>query len=178
VPVSFAVTAIGRDRPGIVAAISGVLAELGANIEDARMAILRGNFAVMLIAALPDSTQHAGLESRLEAVREELGLETISVSEIPDSSAPPNPSHVLTVYGADHPGIVHAFARALADAGANITDLEARLAGTESSPIYALVMELEPATGADVGQLRGLLEETGRQAGVDVSLREIGAEAL
>ena len=50
----FAVTAIGRDRPGIVAAISGVFAELGANIEDARMAILRGNFAVMLIAALPE----------------------------------------------------------------------------------------------------------------------------
>jgi glycine cleavage system transcriptional repressor len=132
----------------------------------------------MLIAALPDDADRSELESRLGRVRDELGLEAISVSEVSDSSVPPSPSHVLTVYGADHPGIVHAFARALADAGANITDLEARLAGTEASPIYALVMEIEPATGADVGQLRGALEETGRQAGVDVSLREIGAEAL
>jgi predicted amino acid-binding ACT domain protein len=61
----FAVTAIGRDRPGIVAAISGVFADIGANIEDACMAILRGNFAVMLIAALPEGADQAELEARL-----------------------------------------------------------------------------------------------------------------
>jgi glycine cleavage system transcriptional repressor len=178
VPRSFAVTAIGRDRPGIVAAISGVLAELGANLEDSRMAILRGNFAVMLIAALPDTADREELESRLAGVRDDLGLEAISVSEVPDSSKPPSPSHVVTVYGADHPGIVHAFASALAGAGANITDLEARLAGTESSPIYALVMEIEPGPDADIDGLRAVLEDAGREAGVEVSLREIGAEAL
>jgi glycine cleavage system transcriptional repressor len=38
----FAVTAIGRDRPAIVAAISEALLELQGNIEDSRMSILRG----------------------------------------------------------------------------------------------------------------------------------------
>ena len=51
----FAVTAIGRDRPGIVAAISGALLELEGNIEDSQMSILRGHFAVMLIVKLPEA---------------------------------------------------------------------------------------------------------------------------
>ena len=51
----FAVTAIGRDRPGIVAAISAALLELDGNIEDSQMSILRGHFAVMLIVKLPEA---------------------------------------------------------------------------------------------------------------------------
>ena len=60
----FAVTAIGRDRPGIVAAISAALLDLEGNIEDSQMAILRGHFAVMLIVKLPDATEPADLEGR------------------------------------------------------------------------------------------------------------------
>ena len=56
----FAVTAIGRDRPGIVAAISGALLELEGNVEDSQMSILRGHFAVMLIVRLPDPVRRAG----------------------------------------------------------------------------------------------------------------------
>src|SRR6266481_3460631 len=48
-----AVTAVGADRPGIVAAVSRVLYDIGGNIEDSRMAILGGHFAMVLIVALP-----------------------------------------------------------------------------------------------------------------------------
>ena len=65
----FAVTAIGRDRPGIVAAISGALLELEGNIEDSQMSILRGHFAVMLIVKLPEAVDAGDLEARLERVR-------------------------------------------------------------------------------------------------------------
>ena len=175
---SFAVIAIGRDRPGIVAAISGVLAELGANIEDSRMAILRGNFAVMLIAALPETAEQAQLERGLEDVRERLELEAVSVSPVEESERSPDPSHTLTVYGADHPGIVHAVSSALAERGVNITDLEARLTVSGTRPIYTMMMELELPAEAEPEELRTALGEVGSEAGVDVSLREIGAAPL
>ena len=38
-----AVTAVGSDRPGIVAAITGALLRIGGNLEDARAALLRGS---------------------------------------------------------------------------------------------------------------------------------------
>ena len=45
-----AVTVIGRDRPGIIADTTGLLADLGANLEDSSMTLLRGHFAMVLVA--------------------------------------------------------------------------------------------------------------------------------
>ena len=48
-----AVSAIGSDRPGIVAAVTKVLLDQGCNLEDTSMSILRGHFAMMLVVAAP-----------------------------------------------------------------------------------------------------------------------------
>jgi glycine cleavage system transcriptional repressor len=174
----FAVTAIGRDRPGIVAAISGALLELEGNIEDSQMSILRGHFAVMLLVAIPDSVPQEKLRARMEAVGEERGLERIAVAPVGDlESRRPRASHVITVYGADHPGIVHAVTSALADRGVNVTDLETRVAGAADSPFYVMIMEvvLGDAAEADV---EGALRDVGERATVEVSIRPLDADAL
>jgi glycine cleavage system transcriptional repressor len=173
----FAVTAIGRDRPGIVAAVSRALLELEGNIEDSQMSILRGHFAVMLIVAVPDASAEEVARS-LGAVRDELGLEAITVEPVDQVEAEaPRPTHVLTVYGADHPGIVSAVAGVLAAEGVNITDLNTRLAGTEDRPLYAMMLEV--ALGdADPARLEERLSEVGAREDVEVSLREHEAEAL
>ena len=174
----YAVSAIGRDRPGIVAAISRVLLDLKGNVEDSQMSILRGHFAVMLIVALPGRADPRDLERRLVRVREELGLEAIAVSRVDElSEAGPQPSHVLSVYGADHPGIVHAVSSALAEREISITDLETRLTGSPDAPVYVMLMEIA-AAGADPGELESALREIGGREGLEVSLRELVAEAL
>ncbi len=73
------------------------------------------------------------------------------------------PSHVITVYGADHPGIVHAVSAALAERGVNITGLETRLAGAADSPLYVMIIEVahagglraRPGSGAERGRRPG-----------------------
>ena len=173
----FAVTAIGRDRPGIVAAVSGVLLALGGNIEDSRMAILRGHFAVMLILELPAEASRGRLEAELDGVRERLGLEAVSVSEVERLDAGGDgASHVLTVYGADHPGIVHGVATVLADRGVNVTDLETRVTGG-AEPVYVMVMEVALGELA-ADELSSALREAAEGLEVDVSLRPLEAEAL
>ncbi len=173
----FAVTAIGRDRPGIVAAVSGALLELGGNVEDSRMAILRGHFAVMLIVEVPGESGRERLEAELEAVRERMGLEAVTVSEVERlEGAGDGPTHVLTVYGADRPGIVHGIATLLAERGVNVTDLETRVTGA-GAPVYVMVMELAIGeAGAD--ELEAALEEAATALEVDVSLRPMEAEQL
>lgn len=174
----FAVTAIGRDRPGIVAAISGVLFELGGNIEDSRMSILRGHFAVMLIVALPEEASRSRLEEGLATVRERLGLEAISVSEVESlEGRTAAPSHVLSVYGADHPGIVHRVASELAERGVNVTDLSTRLTGPEDRPVYVMLMELAIGEAAEE-ELEAALGAAGEELTVEVSLRRLEGEAL
>jgi glycine cleavage system transcriptional repressor len=173
-----AVTAIGRDRPGIVAAVSGVLYELRGNLEDSRMSILRGHFAVMLIVELPDDVAREELDRRLATVRDELGLEAITINEVDRLTAPsPRPTHVVSVYGADHPGIVHAVTSALAEREVNITDLETRVAGSAEAPVYVMLMEVELGDAAEE-QVAEALRRAGEDARVEVSLRRLEAEAL
>ena len=165
-----AVTAIGRDRPGIVAAISEALLDMQGNIEDSQMSILGGHFAVMLIVGVPDTVDATELEGRLEAVRRELGLEAIAVNSVDAvDAARPHPSHVITVYGADHPGI--------ASQGVNITGLETRIAGAEDAPIYAMILEVALGEAAE-SDVEGALRAVGEEAKVEVSVRPLEAETL
>jgi glycine cleavage system transcriptional repressor len=173
--VNYAVSAIGRDRPGIVAAISEVLFGLGGNIDDSQMSILHGHFAVMLVVSVPDEVDREQLAQRLGEVRERLGLEGLAVSELDELAGTAAPTHVLTVYGADHPGIVHAVSVALAQREVNITDLRTRRTGAEE-PLYVMVLEI--AVPGDEEGLRSAMARVAEEAAVEVSLRELSSEAL
>jgi glycine cleavage system transcriptional repressor len=174
----FAVTAIGRDRPGIAAAISGALLELEGNIEDSQMSILRGQFAVVLIVSLADPVDPEAVGERLARVRTDLGLEAITINPIGDPGIEgPRPSHVIRVHGADHPGIVHAVASALAERAVNITGLETRIAGAADARIYVMIMEVALA-GASEAEIEAALREVAGRAGVEVSISPLESEAL
>jgi glycine cleavage system transcriptional repressor len=177
----FAVSAVGRDRPGIVARVSEILLELGGNIEDSKMSILRGHFAVMLIVAGPEELDRDQLEARLAPLKQELDLDAITISdaaEVGGGELDARPTHVVSVYGADHPGIVHAISRKLAEEGSSITDLETKLVGDAGSPIYVMLMEIRLPGDADVAELGSELDRIGRDARLEVSLSALETDAL
>lgn len=161
------VTAVGADRPGIVAALTGALLELGGNLEETRAALLRGSFATALAVDLPEGVGVAEVEAALRPVADELGLGLWVGPAVPRSEGPELRRSVLSVYGADHPGIVHGMAVALAEHGANILDLSARLVG--DPPIYVLGIEVEHAEGAEES-LRHHLAAVARDHGVEMTL--------
>jgi glycine cleavage system transcriptional repressor len=177
----FAVSAVGRDRPGIVASMSRVLLDRGLNVEDSQMTILCGHFTMMLVVSAPDDLDEDALRADLERTGEQLGLESVSLADVEEigPSAQPSPSHVVTVYGTDHPGIVHSVAAALAEREVNITDLNTRLvseAGEE--PLYAMMMEVELPAGLAGDELKASLGGVGREQGVEVSVRPLEQDVL
>ena len=168
-----AITVIGHDRPGIIAEVTAVLADLGLNLEDSTMTILRGHFAMMLICAGPPTPPE--IERALEPVTADGSLR-VSAREVPpepDAGAKGAP-YVLTVHGGDRPGIVSAVSRELAAVGGNITDLTTRLTGS----LYVLVAEVELPVAVDVEVLQGRLAGVGESLGVGVSLREQETDVL
>lgn len=170
------VTAIGADRPGIVAAATRVLIEQNCNIEDSRMAILGGHFSMMLVVDAPEGVDAESLTAALGPTSKELGL-TLDVRAIEDlhSAQPVGAPHVLTVYGSDRPGIVHEVSEALAASGVNIVDLRTHVTESEP-PIYIMLMDLE-VPGDPVG-LEQQLNELAAARGIDVTLRPSDAETL
>jgi glycine cleavage system transcriptional repressor len=173
----FAVSAIGRDRPGIVAAIAKGLLAVDGNVEDSRMTILGGHFAVMLIVSAPDDQSRNAIEASLAQSAEGLGLEAITVSEVSEAEAGRGADHVITVYGSDHPGIVDAVSAELAAASVNITDLQTRLAGGPSAPVYVMMIEVDLGEVARA-ELDERLRRVAESAAVEVELRPLDADAL
>jgi glycine cleavage system transcriptional repressor len=172
---AFVLAVTGRDRPGIVAAVTRVLLEHDVNLEDAEMAILRGHFAVMLVLAAPDAVDEAALRAGLERARLEVPLETVSLAEVPALGAEPTaPSHLISVYGADHPGIVHGVTAALADRGVNVVDLSTRVAGE----LYVMLLEVALPPELDEAALEQALAAVAAEQGVDVSVRSVGGDVL
>jgi glycine cleavage system transcriptional repressor len=165
----FAVTAVGADRPGIVAAVAAVLHDRGGNVEDSAMTILGGHFAIVLLVRADDTAED--LREALQEATGDLGL-TISVSAAGAERRPAEPTHLLSVYGADKPGIVAAVTAELAAQGANITDLETQVIG-DDEPVYAMVIEL---VAADETGLEDGLERVCEELEVDHTLRTIEAE--
>ena len=173
-----AVTVIGNDRTGIVAAVTRVLFEGGCNLEDATSTILSGHFSMMLIVSLPEGSTSQEVEKQLAPVASEFDL-VITARDVHEAHlGVAEPTHVISVYGGDRPGIVYRVAEQLSAAGVNVTDLSSRVIGLETDPVYALVLEV----AAEPNTTRAVLEEglgaLKRELGVDITVNEIESDIL
>jgi glycine cleavage system transcriptional repressor len=168
-----AITVIGQDRPGIIADATGALARLGLNLEDSTMTLLRGHFAMVLLCA--GDVPSRRIQEALSSLTEDGSLDVV-VREVPDEaeSEPVASSYVVTVHGADRPGIVSAVAAQVAAVGGNITDLATRLA----SGLYILGAEVDLPDGTDVEALERSLRTTADKLGVGASLRRMESDEL
>jgi glycine cleavage system transcriptional repressor len=81
------------------------------------------------------------------------------------------PTFILSVYGADHPGIVAQVARTVARHQGNITDMNTRVVGSGDRPIYVMVLEVQLPEAQQADQLRQALEELKPLLGVDLTFR-------
>ncbi|HYH90461.1 MAG TPA: ACT domain-containing protein [Solirubrobacteraceae bacterium] len=172
-----ALSAIGRDRPGIVAEVTRALLGHSLNITDSQMAVLGGRFTMMLIVDAPDATDLDLVHEELERTRERLELDALSLSELAETEGAEaaDPSHIVTVYGVDHPGIVHAVSARLASRGVNVTDLETRLVG---EGLYAMVLEIALPADADPDELTAMLRDVGAEQGVEVTVRPLEPDVM
>lgn len=175
-PTRFVITAVGDDRPGIVAAVTGALLPVEGNLEDTAMTLLEGQFAMVLVL----TTQHASeadVRGALAEVAATYGLMTdvrALGTRVEDAGGR---ACALTVYGADRPGIVHRVASVLAARGVNIVDLATRVLGRDgSSPVYAMLLDLRVPDTVDDATLEADLDEVSRSLGVDCTLRPIDAD--
>ena len=71
------ITVVGRDRVGIIAAVSGMLAECRVNILDISQTIMQENFTMMMSVDLSGSrVSLRDLKERLAAIGTDMGLDT------------------------------------------------------------------------------------------------------
>jgi glycine cleavage system transcriptional repressor len=166
----YAVTAIGRDRPGIVAAISRALLDFGGNIEGSQMSMLGGQFAVMLVVRVEAGTPEDELANRLGGVRDELGLQALTFTPVEEAEAAVSkPTHTLRVEGRDRPGMVATTSAVLAGHGVNIIDLESRISDVGGEPRSVVVLEID-LSDADESEVEAALRQAAAEIEAEMSL--------
>jgi glycine cleavage system transcriptional repressor len=171
----FILSAIGTDRPGLVAELAQLIYDCDANLEDSRMTILGSDFAVILLAssAKPEASDRLAIGAkRLE--REHgltILLRTLDGGRRPSVPAPGTKLYRVEAVGEDRAGIVSGLCRVLADTGVNICELTTRSRpGPGGSPHYQLAILAEVPDSADPRQLREALEEVADRLVIDVAL--------
>lgn len=153
-------TAVGRDRPGLVSGISALIHSSGANLEDSRMAILGGEFAlVLLFSGQPDTVQRVVEGAR--SMAKELGLDIGVKDTEHQRSARDVLRYDLTVSGLDHPGIVHTVTGALAQREVNVASLQSRVVNLPLSgtPNFELEVEVEVPPSLSVAEIEQAIAE-------------------
>lgn len=164
-------TAVGPDRPGLVKDISGAIHRAGCNLEDSRMAILAGEFALIVLLS-GEEPAIAQIQNTTAELETNLGLRLVLETSEPRPAAQLPTLWKLRVTGADQPGIVHGVGDALARHRINIASLESRVtpAAFSGTPLFDLHAELQLPQGASANDLRKELERVCEQLGMQLEL--------
>jgi glycine cleavage system regulatory protein len=168
---SLVLTVIGPDKPGVVDALSKVIAEHGASWEQSRMARLAGQFAGILLVKVP--------ADRREALKAELSglagpdLEGVVAHGVTE---PPREARVahLELVGGDRPGIVQRISRAMAARHVNLDELETAImrAPMSSELLFRARARLTIPDHVALEDIKRDVEAIAADLMVDIDLRE------
>jgi len=171
----FVLSAIGQDRPGLVAELAQLVYDCDANLEDSRMTILGTDFAVILLASSSAPGCADKLAQGAKHLERDHGLTILLRALEGEPRSPvPAPGHVaarVTASGQDRAGIVAGICRALAEHGVNVADLTTRSRpGWGGQPHYEMVATVEVPEQLDPATLRDALEAVADRLVLDVEL--------
>lgn len=169
----YALSAIGRDTPGMVAAVTKELYVHGCNIEDSSMTRLEDEFAIILIMSMDEKSLEP-LEASLREIEKAAGL-TINLKEIGDESAATRveSNYLITLHGADAAGIVYKTSELLSGMKINITDLQTKRTRGEDADIYIMLLEVFVPKDVVFATLEAALNALGAEIGVTIKIKPV-----
>ncbi len=149
-------SALGKDRPGIVNELSKAILDCGGNIEDSRMTVLGGEFALLMLVS-GQWNAIAKLESRLKVLQQKLELTIVARHTEPRAARGGMVPYIVDVVSMDHPGIVHDVSEFFSRRGINIEELSTWTypAAHTGTPMFSLSMTISVPAELNIGQLRG-----------------------
>jgi glycine cleavage system transcriptional repressor len=164
-------TAIGPDQVGLVQKISEFISRYGCNIEDSKMAVFCGEFAVIVLISGGESNL-AKIARDYRAIETETGL---AISIKTPSARTPRGSFLpyrLIASCMDHPGIVYRISAVLSGSGINIESMETKTysAPVSGTPIIQLEAILAIPIRTNINQLRERFSEIQRDENIDIDL--------
>jgi glycine cleavage system transcriptional repressor len=167
------ISVLGKDRPGIIAAVTRILFELDCNIENVSQTILQNEFSGIFIVSVPARLSEAALHQQLETGLGAMGLHVFekSLSDPGDTAGVACDPFVITTKGPDQRGLVAAMTAIMADYQVNVTNLQAVFKGGDDPNANIMIYEVDIPNHADQLALRQALREKARALSLDISIQ-------
>jgi glycine cleavage system transcriptional repressor len=130
------VSVLCQDRPGLIAAVTGRLYDIGANLDDTTFAVLGGAAEFNAVCELPEGVSLASVERELGEITNLAGAK-ISVTPFgyePVHAEQAHITHRIEITGIDSPGLIARLSEVFMQFGANIVRLNSeRLPGARDA---------------------------------------------
>jgi len=168
------ISALGVDRPGIGNELSNVIYTHDLNIEDSRMTVLGGEFAVLLLVSGKQSSidQFQKISSEIEhSLQMRLLIKATSDTTSVGDSIP----YSVEVAALDNPGIVNNIANFFSSRNINIVNLETEryAAPHTGSPMFALHMTIGISAETNIANLRDEFSNICDELNLDAELTSL-----
>jgi len=149
------ITAIGKDRPGIVDELTKAILDSGSNIEDSRMTVLGGEFAILLLVSGKWNAL-AKFEDGIAVLQKRLQLTIAATRTEETKSNQKVMAYSVEVLSIDQPGIVHELANFFSSREINIRELNTiRYAAAHTgTPMFSLTMTVNIPADVRIANLR------------------------
>jgi glycine cleavage system transcriptional repressor len=175
---TYALSAIGKDRPGIVAEVSGLIYESGGNLEDSSMTRLGEQFALLILLSGSGEEFQYRLSTGCKRLEWEKHL-SIFLTPVEEIGGKPGAREEIEFFelsttGLDRMGIVYRVSRLLADQGINIADMHTRANPSPESgtPLFTMRVLLEIPPKVSPEDLLRSLNRLGEELAIEISLKK------
>lgn len=165
----YVISAVGKDQPGLVHSVARVVGKLNINIVDMEARSVRGHFMMFVVVDL--NTSKFGYEEMvagLEPARAHFNLGLEVKPYVAGRRKTDKKMMVVTVMGADRPGIVAALTALIAENNINIETMKMIARGE----YIAMEVAVDTSDLEDISGFRRELMKFSDETGLDVSLRD------
>jgi glycine cleavage system transcriptional repressor len=164
-------SALGTDRPGLVAELTRFLVDRGANVEESRMVTLGAEFGVMmLLSGAEQVCEQVALDAGM--IEKNLGLRVlVKATRDPREQRPT--AAIPYEIRIDREGIVHALAEQLRRLELSIVELETRsfAAPFSGGTLFRLEATVLVTPGKQARELREALDTLADRENLDIDLK-------
>lgn len=166
------ISVMSKDRPGIIASITGAIFKLDGDVADLNQTVLCGYLTMILNASFNEEVTKEDLYAAISHVKTESKFE-VSIKELPpgeelQTDGTPEETYILTVQGPNRGGIVHGISQFCFDHNVNIFDLATTL--RDGQYTMALQLDLKKCSCKMI-ELQAKLEEYAKNNGLTVMMQ-------
>ena len=167
--ILYVISAVGRDRPGLVHSVTQILADLHINIVDIEARSVRGHFTMFLVVDLATSQANYGdLLVALEPIRSNFNMGLRVEPYVEGRRKADKRMMIFTLMGRDRPGIVASVSGLFSESNINIETIKMIARGE----YIATEVVIDTSDVKDLQAMRRMLYRFSDKSGLDVSLRD------